>query len=122
MIKSIPFTTVSRYIAKLLPQLYDEETLWSHSLDGRKSNSYKEGCTIRPGLPAIQKQEICRKRIRIRFQENLILNQYFCLTGAVREAAKEKTDTISIAEVHLAITNKLSNCSKKRKKNLKSVA
>ena len=56
------------------------------------------------------------------FQDCLVRNLCSVTTCAVREATKDQTNTISVAEIHLAITNKLSNCNKKRKRNLKSVA
>jgi hypothetical protein len=62
--KSIPFTSVSSYVAKLLPLLYNEETLMNHTLDGRKPSV--EGKPHRPGLPQFHKKEIHSKCAAIR--------------------------------------------------------
>ena len=58
VVKSIEYITATSFIARLLPQLYDEHTLMTHSLHGRKPNTFKEGDLLPSGLPSFHKTEI----------------------------------------------------------------
>jgi BEN domain len=58
MLKNIPYETVGLFVSKLLGELYNEETLGTHSLSGMKSNRHQEGETIRAGLPTDQLKQI----------------------------------------------------------------
>ena len=51
----------ANFISQLLPQLYDDQTLMTHSLHGRKPNKFKDGDTLKNGLPAVHKAQLIIK-------------------------------------------------------------
>ena len=50
VISSVKYVTATNYISQLLPQLYDGNTLMTHSLHGRKANKFKDGETLKMGF------------------------------------------------------------------------
>jgi BEN domain len=61
VIESIRYVTAANFICQLLPQLYDDKTLMTHSLHGRKPNKFKDGDNLKNGLPASHKAQLISK-------------------------------------------------------------
>ena len=110
--------TTANFISQLLPQLYDDQTLMTHSLHGRKPNKFKDGYTLKNGLPAVHKAQLNSKSKYLlkAVLTVLIFLNFFVAVATQKAAALAGKPEVGKTEIFRAVSVKLGNEHKKLKK------